>query len=114
MATKGRSARIKGHQFERQMAEWWRDRGWEKCQTSRYESKMLDDKKVDLTNTPPFSCQCKAVENLGSIHRVLAEMPQDSNINLVFHKKNRQGTIVAMTLEDFQELIDMLKINKII
>jgi hypothetical protein len=36
-------------------------------------------------------------------------MPKDQNYNLVFHKRNRQGTIVCMTLEDFEELIMMLK-----
>ena len=41
-------------------------------------------------------------------------MPQDENYNLVFHKKNRKGTIVAMTIEDFKELLEMLIQNKII
>jgi len=41
-------------------------------------------------------------------------MPQDTNYNLVFHKKNRQGTIVAMSIEDFKEIIEMLTQNKII
>jgi len=108
------NARAKGHTYEREIAKWWRDRGFENCKTSRYESKMLDDLKVDLTNTNPFNCQLKAVENLGSIHKVLDSMPKDSNYNLVFHKKTRQGTIVAMSLDSFKELVDMLKLNKII
>jgi hypothetical protein len=114
MATKGRGARIKGHAFERKIAEWWRARGFENCKTSRFESKMLDDKKVDLTHTGPFYCQCKAVENLGSIHNVLAEMPKEEKYNLVFHQRARKGIVVAMMLEDFEEILDMLTQNKII
>jgi hypothetical protein len=48
------------------------------------------------------------------MHRVLSEMPQDSNYNIVFHKRNRQGTVVAMTIEDFKEIIQMLTQNQII
>jgi len=114
MATKGKGARLKGHAFERKMAEWWRTQGFEKCLTSRFESKLLDDKKVDLTNTGPFYCQCKAVENLGSIHKVLSEMPKEEKYNLVFHQRSRQGIIVAMMLEDFEEILNMLTQNKII
>ena len=109
MATKGRSARIKGHTFERGIVNWFKQLGWEKAVTSRAESKSKDDQKIDLCFTDPFNVQCKAVENLGSIHKVLSEMPKDTNYNLVFHKRSRQGVIVAMTMEDFEELIKMLK-----
>lgn len=114
MATRGRSARIKGHTFERDMAQWFRDLGWEKCVTSRAESKNKDDQGIDLCYTDPFNIQLKAVENLGSMHKVLSQMPQDINYNVCLHKRNRQGTIVAMTLEDFEEIIQMLINNQII
>lgn len=114
MATKGKSARTKGHSYELQIRDFFKDLGWKDCVSSRSESKNLDDKGIDLCYTAPFSVQCKAVENLGSIHKVLASMPQDSNYNVVFHKRNRQGTIVAMTMEDFQEILGILISNQII
>lgn len=107
MATQGRSARIKGHTFERDMAQWFRDLGWDKCVTSRSESKSKDDQGIDLCYTDPYNVQLKAVEKLGSLHDVLAKMPSDSNFNVVFHKRNRKGTIVAMTLADFQRLLTL-------
>jgi hypothetical protein len=110
----GRSSRVKGHTFERDMAEHFRKLGFVKCKTSRYESKMLDDQCVDLTHTNPFNIQCKAVEKLGSMHDVLASMPADTNMNVVLHKRSRKGTIVAMTLEDFTEIVQMLISNQII
>jgi hypothetical protein len=38
------------------------------------------------------------------MHKVLAEMPKEDKLNLVFHKRSRQGTIVAMDLKTFQAL----------
>jgi hypothetical protein len=105
MATRGKSARVKGHTFERDIAKKFRDAGWPECETSRFASKKMDDMKVDLVETKPFYVQCKAVENLGPVHNVLAEMPKGQLINIVFHKKSRQGTIVAMSEEDFWALL---------
>lgn len=106
--------RAKGHSYELVIRDWFRDLGWSKAVSSRSESKNKDDQGIDLCFTDPFSIQAKAVENLGSIHKVLAKMPQDDNYNIVFHKKNRQGTIVAMGIDDFKEIIQMLITNQII
>lgn len=111
MATRGRSARVKGHTFERDIAQKFRDRGWVECETSRFASKKLDDMKVDLVETDPFYVQCKAVENLGPIHNVLEEMPKKDKFNVVFHKKSRKGTIVAMSEESFWKLIEMANLR---
>lgn len=108
------SARTKGHGYELTIRDWFRDLGWTKAVSSRSESKNKDDQGVDLCFTDPFYAQCKAVENLGSLHKVLGAMPKTEMYNVVFHKKNRQGTIVAMTIEDFKELIEMLISNQII
>jgi hypothetical protein len=108
------NARKKGHGYEIQIRDWFRDLGWTKAVSSRSESKNIDDQGIDLCFTDPFNTQMKAVEKLGSIHDVLANMPKDDNYNLVFHKRNRKGTIVAMTLEDFKELLEMLIQNQII
>ena len=106
--------RKKGHSYELQIRDWFRELGWDKAVSSRSESKNKDDQGVDLCYTDPFNVQAKAVEKLGSIHDILAKMPKDSNYNLVFHKRNRKGTIVAMTLEDFKEIVQMLITNKIL
>lgn len=100
MAVNGRH---KGHAFERALAQLFRDLGL-KCTTSRYSSKELDDKKVDLCGLP-INVQAKAVEKLGCMHKILDTMPKDDKMNVVFHKKNRKGTIVAMTQDDFLSLL---------
>lgn len=108
------NARKKGHAFELQIRDVFKELGWDKAVSSRSESKNKDDQGIDLCFTDPFSVQCKAVENLGSLHKILAAMPNDSNYNVVFHKRSRQGVIVAMTMDDFKEIIQMLKSNKVI
>jgi Holliday junction resolvase len=76
----------KGSAYERKIAKEFREFGFEDCKTSRFESKMLDDSGVDLTNTGFFSVQCKAVERLGNYHDILKSMPVDNNYNVIFHK----------------------------
>lgn len=108
------NARKKGHSYELQIRDFFRELGWTKSVSSRSESKNKDDQGIDLCYTDPFNIQAKAVEKLGSIHDILERMPKDENYNLVFHKKNRKGTIVAMTIEDFKEILEMLINNQII
>ena len=81
---------------------------------SSYVNKKLDNAGVDLVGTDPFNIQCKAVERSMDLHTVLADMPEDENYNVVFHKRNNQGQIVAMRLEDFMELIVKLRQAKIL
>ena len=114
MATRGKSARDKGNQYERKIVIECKQLGFEKALTSRNESKTKDDAKVDLCFTDPFNIQCKAVEKLGSYFDILDSMPEDENYNVIFHKKNFKGEIVVLRQEDFYEIIKMLKTEKII
>ena len=101
--------RDKGHAYERAIAKEFRELGFSKCKTSRYESKMLDDMKVDLTHTGFFNVQLKAVERLSpSYHDILDSMPKDHNYNVIFHKRNRKGDVVVMSKDDFYELTEIL------
>lgn len=102
------NSKTKGSAYERKLAKEFRDFGFEDCKTSRFESKMLDDAGVDLTNTGIFNVQAKAVEKLGTYHKILDSMPKDNNYNVIFHKRNRLGEVVVMTKEDFYDILQML------
>jgi len=102
------NSKTKGSNYERKLAKEFRDFGFEDCKTSRFESKMLDDAGVDLTNTGIFNVQAKAVERLGAYHKILDSMPKDNNYNVIFHKRNRLGEVVVMTKEDFYDILQML------
>jgi len=96
------NARKKGHAYELQVRDKFIDIGFTDCQTSRYASREMDDKKIDLCGTGEFQVQCKAVENLGPPHNVIAEMPK--GMNILFHKINRKGSVVSMSEETFFKL----------
>ena len=104
-----KNGRNKGNSYERKLAKEFREMGFSDCKTSRYESKMLDDMKVDLTNTGFFNVQAKAVERLSpTYHEIIKSMPKDSNYNVIFHKKNHKGEVVVMSKDDFYEIVEML------
>lgn len=98
-----KSRRTKGHAYEREVAQKFRDAGYPACVTSRSESKRTDDAGVDLCYTGPWQVQCKNQERISpSPHDILASMPQDPvKMNILFHKRNRKGTIVCMDEETF-------------
>lgn len=104
------NGRQKGHSYERAIAEKFRKAGYQ-CVTSRMESKAEDDRGGDLViEDCRWQVQCKAVETLGSAHNTLAKMqPTKNRIPIVFHKRNRQGTVVSMKEEDFWKLEAMLR-----
>ena len=91
----------KGTSYELAIIKKFKELGWE-CASSRAESRTKDNAGVDICNLP-LNVQCKAVEKLGSVHEVLARMPREED-NVVFHKRNRKGTIVCMPEELFFKL----------
>jgi len=106
------NVRTKGHQFERDMVIKLKPI-FPDVSTSRSQNRSLDDRGVDLVNTGNFRIQCKAVEKLGNIHTIIDYMDSkmlddEYGMNIVFHKRNRQGIIVSMRYEDF---IDLIKNN---
>ena len=111
----GITSRRKGHEFERKIRLNFKDLGWSNCETSRYASKQMDDRKIDLINTSPFAVQCKASINNPSYHKIFKEMLEiKGHYKLIYHKKPRDKEYVVIQKEDFHELLDMLIKNSII
>ena len=111
---KKNNSRAVGCQYERQIRLEWIKLGWDKCETTRFASHSLDAQKVDLTCTNPFNVQCKRWKSAPSYHDVLKSMPQDTNYNIIIHKRPHKGEIVVLSKEDFYEILTMLKENHII
>jgi hypothetical protein len=101
------NSKQKGNQFERQMAAILRQRIWPECYTSRFMGCAWDDYNgIDLTGTPGFNVQLKAVERLSpGYHEILRSMLQNQNTNIIIHKRNNRGAVVTMTLDDFIKLM---------
>ena len=111
---KKNNSRAVGNSYERQIRRELIELGWDKCETTRFASHALDAQNVDFINTPPINFQCKRWSRAPSYHEVLDSMPKDNNYNVIIHKRPHKGEIIAMSKEDFYELIKMLKINQII
>jgi len=101
--------RRKGCQYERDLAKLFRELGWIDCKTSRYESRMWDDLKVDLTNTSPLQIQAKSTQVLANPFKTLDSMPQtEGKYNVIFNKRLQQGEIVILRKEDFIKMLKLL------
>jgi Holliday junction resolvase len=109
----GKTNRAKGHNYEREICKKLNSLGFDCC-TSRYASRELDDKKVDVffKDKTPLNIQCKNTLQLNA-RKVLKEMPEDSNHNVIFWKKKREGSVAVLPLDDFLELLEILKSEKI-
>jgi hypothetical protein len=101
------NSKQKGNQFERHMASILRERLWPECYTSRFMGCAWDDYNgIDLTGTPGFNVQLKAVERLSpGYHEILAKMRQDKNTNIIMHKRNNKGCVVVVGFDDFVKII---------
>lgn len=108
------NARSVGHAYERQIRKELIELGYDKCQTSRFASKMKDDQLVDLCFCDPWNIQAKRWVHAPSYHDILKAMPTDNNYNLIFHKRPNKGEVVVMSKEDFYEILQMLKSNGVI
>ena len=108
-----KTQRRKGHTYERQITrelkEYFPD-----AITSRAGARHEDAKGIDIINTGLFNVQCKRRENLNIFNVLNKEMPADQNINIVFWKRDRHPDIVCMDKVDFYELLQLLKVEKIL
>lgn len=109
MASRGRSARTKGHNEEREGAVFWREEmGYDDVMTTRYAgSPYLDDLGIDLVNTQPFACQYHRSEqfSIKKFDDLLENMPEleklGYQIPLYFNKRNNRPRTVTMLSQDF-------------
>ena len=67
----GKKSRSLGCRFEREIAQIFREHGYEHVKTSRSASRFADDCKIDLVNVGEFAIQCKrSVKNWPSINEL--------------------------------------------
>ena len=110
----GAKARRKGHNFERLIRKRLLPI-YPKCQTSRYESKMLDDRGIDITHTYPFAFQLKAVEKGVNPQKILSEMIiEKGEMPVLVHKKKGYRPIATMWFDDWLENTTKLVVEKVL
>ncbi len=111
--------RKRGNNFELQIIHKLKDIGFSKAVSSRSESRNRDAAKVDICYTEPYNFQCKNVVGKLNYHEVLAEMPNEGNINIVVHKMTyrtptgRFNPIGTYAILSFDDLLKIIKNNNI-
>lgn len=102
------NSRAVGHAYERELRKRFREKWWPTCETSRFASKMHDDAGVDFVNTGEFNIQAKRMKVQPNFRKVLAHMPEDGKINVVYHKIPNAGEVVVMSAADFERMLNEL------
>ena len=111
----GRASKAKGARFELEVAHYLCDHGYPDAhRTAQYCGKTGD--AGDVEGIPGLHIECKHVEklNLYSAHH---QSVRDNNaqnngdIPIVVHKKNRETTLVSLSLDDFIKIFSTY-INK--
>ncbi len=117
----GRSSRIKGHSFERTIAEDFREMGFSKARTSRQVSRLADDCKIDIVGVFPYAPQCKALAAYASLNEIakiewekyvsLADVPDDTMVPMLITKGDRKPTMVALPWDVFKAILKKANAN---
>lgn len=100
----GRSARRKGHDFERWVANIFA-KIYSKAKR-HLEYQKSEANGIDIENTGPFKIQCKRYKTyapINCIEEVSTNNPDD--IPLLITKGDRKRAVVCLYLEDFTKII---------
>lgn len=98
--TSGPRNRSAGHAFELQIVNLLREIGFPHVCSTRSESRSRDGQKIDIMNKNegkhgrlPYNLQCKNVAGTLKYAKVLSELPDGDEINVVLHNQTeRRGT----------------------
>lgn len=111
----GARNRRKGQNWERDLAQIFRDLGYPKCKTTRQTSRLLDSCKVDL-DFIPFNIQAKNVihinykEVLNEVQNALQEhYPERLELPTVILHKKKTTKLAIMEMDTFLKLVVKLK-----
>ena len=99
------NSKRKGAAGERELAHKLNECGFETRRSVQYNGKA-DDGKADLVNLPGIHIECKRVERLNVSEAMLQAIndAKGGELPTVFHRKNREGWLVTMRLDDWMEL----------
>lgn len=98
------NSKRKGAAGERELAKKLNEYGFSTRRSVQYNGKA-DDGKADLVNLPGIHIECKRVERL-NVSDAMAQAVNDAKGEMptVFHRKNREGWMVTMRLDDWIKL----------
>lgn len=97
------NSRDKGAHGERELSRILREQGYN-CRRGQQYSGASGD--ADVVGLPGVHIECKRVErlNLSEAMKQSAKDARSTEIPAVFHRKNREGWLVTMRLEDWLKM----------
>ena len=101
------NSKQKGARFERELAGWFREHGYEARRTAQYCGNTGD--ASDVVGLPGIHIEAKHQETM-RLYEWISQAKRDAeaggkgNLPAVFHKKNYAEILVTMTLEDWFNL----------
>lgn len=120
--TNGKRNRQWGHDFERDIAKKYRAIGFKNAATSRYVSRELDDRKIDIAGVSKLAPQLKATNNTINYVQIMNEIKaKKTDIKLIHNKVYRKrngkvisGRYVILEEDDWFELLHSMVMEGII
>lgn len=109
----GRASKQKGARFELEVAHFLQDHGFPDAhRTAQHCGKTGD--AGDVEGVKGLHIECKHVEKLNlynAYHQAVRDNSAKNNgdIPIVVHKKNRETTLVTLSLEDFLTIFSTYK-----
>ena len=101
----GKASREKGKRYEREIANWLKDQGFDARRTAQYCGNTGD--ASDVVGLPGIHIECKAVEQ-ARLHDWIRQAEHDSegtgNVPAIFWKQSRMPQLVIMKRDDFIKL----------
>lgn len=109
----GRASKAKGARFELEIAHYFKDHGFPDAhRTAQHCGKTGD--AGDVEGVPHLHVECKHVEKL-NLYNAYHQAVRDNNaknagdIPVVIHKKNREETLITLSLDDFIKIFSTYK-----
>lgn len=104
----GRASKQKGARFELEVAHYLQEHGYPDAHRTAQHSGKTGD-AGDVEGVPHLHIECKHVEKLNlynAYHQAVRDSSAngDGNIPVVIHKRNRQETLVTMSIDDFVQI----------
>lgn len=111
MAKIGKSAKIKGHNFELEIARKIREKGVDKEAKRALLSGATWAMKEDIYTSLPFIIECKAQEKLQIYKwwRQVSQHRKPTKDPVLIFKSNNKPTLVAMDIDDWLNLLKELQ-----
>ena len=104
----GKSARTKGHSFERAIANEFVELGWKEAKR-HLEMQFQEAQGFDLDNTYPFKVQCKKWKDYCPISTMKEISFKAGEIPVLITAADYKDPMVVLKWEDLKRLLKILK-----